>query len=413
MTNKPRALIAGGGIAGAVAAIALHRAGWEPRVFEARERGADERGAFLTVAVNGVAALRDLGLDPERALAAGFPTPTLAMRNSRGRQLAVLPLGGPAADGSTTTTIRRADLYAALRSAVTERGIPIEHGRRAAGFTEHPDGVTASPGLPGAARRSGGVSVTFEDGGAAEGELLVGADGIRSRIRAVLNPGAAEPAYLGLLNAGGFTGRPVDAGAPGLVQMAFGRRAFFGWVAEPAPQSRVWWFANPPRRAPVRPGEFTPETWKHYLIDLFAGDDLPAAEIIRASDEVLGPWNTEDLRRVPVWRSRRTVLIGDAAHAVAPSSGQGASMAIEDAVTLGRCLEAIGDPAVALERYERLRRARVRRVVAHGRRNGSGKTAGPIGAALRDAMFPLVARMLTRKGDPQAWIFEHRVPELV
>ncbi|MEU4687715.1 NAD(P)/FAD-dependent oxidoreductase [Actinoplanes sp. NPDC023714] len=388
MTKDRRAaLISGGGIAGCVAAVALHRAGWQPRVFEARDRDADERGAFLTVAVNGVAALRDLGLDPGRVLAAGFATPTLAMSNGRGRRLAVLPLGGPDAEGTVTTTIKRADLYAALRSAVTGLGIPIEHGRRVVGFEE----------------RAGGVAVRFEGGGGAEGDLLVGADGLRSRIRAALNPGGAEPEYLGLLNAGGFTSRPVDAGGPGPVRMAFGRRAFFGWVV--APDGSVWWFANPPRREPVRPGEFTPEGWREHLIGLFAGDDLPAAAIIRATGEVLGPWNTEDLRRVPVWRSARTVLIGDAAHAVSPSSGQGASMAMEDAVTLGRCLTGAPD----LARYESLRRPRVERVVAHGRRNGSGKTAGPVGAAIRDAMFPLVAKMLTRKGDPQAWIFEHRV----
>ncbi|MBB2942078.1 2-polyprenyl-6-methoxyphenol hydroxylase-like FAD-dependent oxidoreductase [Actinoplanes lutulentus] len=393
MTNK-RALIAGGGIAGAVAAIALHRAGWEPRVFEARERGDDERGAFLTVAVNGLTALRDLGLDPERVLAAGFVTPTLAMSNSRGRRLALLPLGGPAPDGSTTTTIRRADLYAALRSEVAGLGIPIEHGRRATGFTERPDGVT----------------MTFEDGTRADGDLLVGADGLRSRIRAALNPGGPEPAYLGLLNAGGFTSRPVAGldDTPGLLHMAFGSRAFFGWAV--APDGLVWWFANPPSREPVRSGDFTRESWRAHLIELFAGDDLPAAEIISASDEVVGPWNTEDLRRVPVWRSGRVVLLGDAAHAVSPSSGQGASMAIEDAVTLGRCLAAeSGNP---LERYERLRRTRVEKVVAYGRRSGSSKTAGPVGAAIRDAMFPLVMKLMTRKGDPQAWIFEHRVPDL-
>src|SRR5690349_7042608 len=94
--TKPVALIAGGGIAGTVAALALHRAGWAPRVFEARPPGADERGAFLTVAVNGLSALRALDLDPAAVTAAGFPTPTLTMLNGAGRRLAVLPLGGPA-----------------------------------------------------------------------------------------------------------------------------------------------------------------------------------------------------------------------------------------------------------------------------------------------------------------------------
>ena len=121
--------------------------------------------------------------------------------------------------------------------------------------------------------------------------------------------------------------------------MTFGRRAFFGWVA--APDGSVWWFANPPSRRPVRPGDFTAGSWRSHLIDLVAGDRGPAAAIVEATDEVLGPWNTDDLPRVPVWRSGRAVLIGDAAHAVAPSSGQGASTALEDAVTLGRCLAGV------------------------------------------------------------------------
>jgi 2-polyprenyl-6-methoxyphenol hydroxylase-like FAD-dependent oxidoreductase len=136
---------------------------------------------------------------------------------------------------------------------------------------------------------------------------------------------------------------------------------------------------------------------------------VPAAALIRASTEIVGPWNTWDLPRVPVWRDDRTVLIGDAAHAVSPSSGQGASMAIEDAVTLGRCLAARTDLAAALADYEHLRRGRVEKVVAYGKRSGSTKAAGPVGAAIRDAMMPLVMRLLHRKGDPQAWILEHRI----
>lgn len=388
------ALIAGGGIAGTVAALALHRAGWQPRVFEAAPADTQENGAFLTVAVNGLAALRDLGLDPARILAAGFPTPTLALGNGKGRRLAVLPLGGPTADGTTTTTISRADLYAALRATASGQGIPIEYGRRLRTFDE----------------RSDGVEVTFADGSTAGGDLLVGADGLRSRTRQVLNPGGPDPAYLGLLNTGGFTTAPVAADldrTPGLVHMTFGHRAFFGWAA--APDGSVWWFANPPSRRPVSPGDFTPQAWRTHLLDLFATDATPAAAIIRATGDVLGPWNTDDLPRVPVWRSRRAVLIGDAAHAVAPSSGQGASMALEDAATLGRCLAEAPDPAAALAAYEQRRRDRVERVVAYGRRNSSGKIAGPIGAAFRDAMLPVVLKLAHRRGDPQAWLLDHRV----
>ncbi|GIE93802.1 FAD-dependent oxidoreductase [Paractinoplanes rishiriensis] len=387
-------LIAGGGIAGTVAALALHRAGWQPRIFEARPASADLRGAFLTVAVNGLAALRAIDLDPARLLAAGYPTPTLTMSNGAGRTLAVLPLGGPTADGTTTTTIRRADLYQALRGEAASRGIPIEYGRALHDLDERPDGVT----------------VTFADGSTAGGDLLVGADGLHSRTRHVLNPGGPAPTYLGLLNAGGFTTGPVAAAAgatPGMVYMAFGRRAFFGWST--APDGTVWWFANPPRRRPVVPGEFTPESWRAHLLELFAADALPAADIIRATPAVLGPWNTDDLPRVPTWRTARTVLLGDAAHAMSPSSGQGASMAMEDAATLGRCLAEEPDLATALGRYERRRRARVEKVVAQGRRNGSGKTAGPLGAALRDAMFPLIMKLVYGKGNPQAWILDHRV----
>ncbi|MEV4343391.1 FAD-dependent monooxygenase [Actinoplanes sp. NPDC049596] len=389
MTKAKTALIAGGGIAGAVAALALERAGWRPRIYEAYPRGSGEKGAWLTVAVNGLAALRALGEDPAEVLAAGFATPELNMFNGKGRQLAVLPLGGPTPDGTVTTTIKRADLYASLRAAAEKRGIPIEHGKRLSGFAEGQDHV----------------AVRFDDGTEEHGDLLVGADGLRSRTRELLNPGGPQPRYLGLLNAGGFTDRPVGATldrAPGRVHMAFGRRAFFGWAT--APDGSVWWFANPPRKQPVRPGEFTPESWRAYLIGLFEDDDLPAAAIIRATGEALGPWNTDDLPRVPVWHGERVVLVGDAAHAVSPSSGQGASMAIEDAVTLGRVIGAGG----TLAEYERRRRDRVERVVAYGKRSGSSKTAGPVGAAIRDAMFPLVMRLLQRKGDPQAWIHEFK-----
>jgi FAD-dependent urate hydroxylase len=88
----------------------------------------------------------------------------------------------------------------------------------------------------------------------------------------------------------------------------------------------------------------------------------------------------------------RMVLVGDAAHATSPASGQGASMAIEDAVELGRCLRDLPDPGAAFAVYERLRRGRVERVVANGARSSNMKAAGPVARVLRDALLPIFLR---------------------
>ncbi|MDI6097766.1 NAD(P)/FAD-dependent oxidoreductase [Actinoplanes sp. NEAU-A12] len=391
-----RAVVAGGGIAGTAAAIALRCAGWTPVIYEAMEPGATERGVFVTLAVNGVNALRALGLDPAVVLARGFATPLLALRGASGRLLAEVPLGGPLPDGTVTTTIRRADLYAALRAEAGARGVAIVHGHR----------------LRSATPRPGGVAVRFENGHETSADLLVGADGLHSRTRKALDPAAPAPHHLGLLDAGGFTDGPVDprlTPPPGVMQMSFGRKAFFGWAA--APDGSVWWFANPPRRRPVESGEFTPASWRRYLLDLFETE--PAADLIRATGDILGPWSTRDLRRVPVWRGDRIVLAGDAAHAVSPSSGQGASMALEDAVVLGHSLREHAEVPEALAAYVAARRPRVEKVVEHGRRTSGAKVLGPVGAAVRDAVMPALLRRAHRRGDPQAWIFDHRLPGLV
>ncbi len=384
--------VIGGGIAGTVAAIALHRTGHRPTVYEAHPRSADGRGAFLTLAVNGQRALRAVGLDPARLLAAGFATPTAALGNGAGRHWADLPLGGPTADGLVTRTIRRADLYAALRDEAVRLGVPVRYDRRLAGLRHRPDGVTA----------------TFADGSTAEAGLLVGADGLHSRTRRLLDPAVPAPRSLGLLNAGGFTDRPVAAAGvrPGTVRMAFGRRCFFGWTVDPA--GAVWWFANPPQQSDDVSG-WTPAAWRAHLMALFADDAIPAREIIAATDDLLGPWPTFDLPAVPVWRRGHAVLVGDAAHAMSPSSGQGASMAMEDAVVLAACLRDAADVPAALAAYESARRRRVQRVVAHGRRNGTGKAAGPVGRRLNDLVMPPILRAVARRPQATAWLLDHRI----
>src|SRR5262245_4756257 len=111
-SGRGRALVVGGGIAGSVAAIALRKAGFEPLILESRGP-ADGEGAFLTLAVNGIETLATLGLDARSF--GGFDTPRFALRLGDGSELATIPSGPARPNGAVSQTIKRADLYRALR----------------------------------------------------------------------------------------------------------------------------------------------------------------------------------------------------------------------------------------------------------------------------------------------------------
>ena len=388
------ALVIGGGIAGSVAGVALQRAGFDPVVHEAYETSADGVGAFLGLGLNGVSALRALDMDGG-VLARGFETPRMVITNGRGRVLADFPNGGVLPDGTRALTISRPDLYATLAEEARRRGVRFVHGKRLVGLEEAPDGVRAH----------------FADGSSAEADLLVGADGIRSTTRRLIDPSAPRPRYVGFLNTAGYA-KGLDLGIePGVNHLVFGKRSFFGYVAHP--NGDVWWFANPPRREEPDPDELAAvpaEEWRSHLRELFRDDRVPALEVIDRTEHISSGWVTYDLPSVPVWHTARTVLVGDAAHAVSPSAGQGASLAIEDAVVLGKCLRDTPDPATAFRTFEALRRPRVERMVAQGRRNGSGKAAGPVARVFRDLGMPVAMGMMFRGGrDPFRWVWEHRI----
>ena len=124
-----KVLIAGGGVAGPVTAMALQRAGIEAVVYEAHIPGGDEAGSYLTVATNGLDALRAIGAD-RPVLEAGFPTPVNVLLSGTGRRLGTVSNGGRLPDGTTAHTLKRARLYRALQQQAAGRGIPFEFGRR-------------------------------------------------------------------------------------------------------------------------------------------------------------------------------------------------------------------------------------------------------------------------------------------
>jgi len=304
---------------------------------------------------------------------------------SRGKVLAAHPM--PA------RTVARTDLYETLCDEAVHRGIAIEYGKRLDDAEVTPTGVRAM----------------FADCTTAEGDLLIGADGLRSRTRSVIDPNAPRARHIGLLNTGGYA-RGLDLpGEPGVAHFVFGSRCFFGYLIYP--NGEIWWFANPPsRREPTREEllAITSEQWRARLVDLFRDDSGPMLDIIAATDDIIPGWNTYDFPSVPTWHNRRMVIIGDAVHATSPSSGQGASMALEDAIVLAKCLRDIPDTAAAFALFKRLRQERVERVVKHGKRSGDGKAQGRFGAMIRDLVLPMIMRRMVTSNS-LSWMYDHRI----
>jgi 2-polyprenyl-6-methoxyphenol hydroxylase-like FAD-dependent oxidoreductase len=242
-----------------------------------------------------------------------------------------LEFGGTTRPLAGFRCVRRAELCRVLQAEAIRRGIPLHHGKRLAGATEDATGVTAQ----------------FTDSGIARGDLLIGADGLNSTVRALICP-AVTPRYAGQHVFYGYSRQPKPPSEPGRMVMVRGSAVAFGFAVSPA--GETCWFA---RVDGEEPGS---EPGRDRLLALLRPDDTPCADIVAATPGPLLGTSARDLADVPQWRTRRMLVIGDAAHAASPATGQGASMALEDAVVLAKAMR---DTTSPLEAYERLRRPRV------------------------------------------------------
>ncbi|QRP44056.1 NAD(P)/FAD-dependent oxidoreductase [Amycolatopsis sp. FDAARGOS 1241] len=352
-----RVLIAGGGVAGTVTAMALQRAGHEPVVFEAYPSGGADAGAFLTVMHNGMDALKAIDADGP-VVEASFAALGVELVGPDGatagtREFDTGELAAP-------RTLTRAAFYRALQEEAGRRGITVAHGRRL---------VSAETGVS-------GVVATFADGCTETGDVLVGADGLRSVVRTLIDPDAAQPRFTGLTVVYGYTRAEGLPAAPGIYRMIRGSRAAFGFTT--APDGATFWFARIPdaERSRDEIAAVTPAGWRAFAFAAFDGDPLPCAEIVAATgDDVFGG-HSYDVPTTRVWSTPRLVLVGDAAHAASPAAGQGASMALEDSVVLALCLRDLPDAPAAFAAYEKLRRARVEKLVAASAGQDAGADRG-------------------------------------
>jgi salicylate hydroxylase len=388
-----RALIAGAGIGGLTAAVALARAGFDIALFERAEKLA-EVGAGLQLTPNATRILDKLDVLPAVARRAMTPRAIRILRGRDGAEIVRLPLNAHERWGAPYFVLLRADLQSALiERAAAEPRIRLNLGMEAAGCSDEESGV--SLGL-----KRGLIRL------AERGDVLIGADGLKSIIRERLGLGGREQAR--------FSGRvafratlsakdaPAWASEPD-VCLRLGAKAHLVHypVADGAMVNLVAVIEAGWRD---RPGEdqWDGEADRAALEAAFARWSKDADALIAAPRD----WRAWPLRLRPALADLargRIALLGDAAHPMLPFLAQGAGQAIEDAGVLAECLAATEDVATALAAYTRRRAQRVARAQQESEEQARlYHMAGPLAAARDIAMRMLGPERLLRRYD---WIY--------
>ncbi|NKY36763.1 NAD(P)-binding protein [Nocardia speluncae] len=357
--QQRRAVVVGAGIAGLTAAVALRQRGWRVEVLE-RATEVGPAGSGLSLWPNGLRGLDTVGIGAavrEQALSAT----EAGMRDPSGRWLARTDVSGIRDRYGDLVMIHRTDLFDILRGELGDT--PLRLGAVVDAVDITGDGVRIRHSL-----------------GTSEADLVFGADGINSTVRSLYWPDAAPPAYAGYTAWRSIVRprTPVTSGGE-----TIGRGERFGIA--PLRDGRVYFYgsATMPAGTDSPGGELTEfrrrfAGWHDPIPDLLAATD-PAA-LLRHDIYELPP--LAGYIRGPI------ALLGDAAHAMTPNLGQGANLAIEDAVTVAALLDRYRDIPSALAEYDRVRRARVAPLQRLSRRMGSAlQLSGTPAVLLRNMMM--------------------------
>ncbi|MEU0511858.1 FAD-dependent monooxygenase [Amycolatopsis sp. NPDC006125] len=385
--DRPDIAVIGAGIGGLTLGLALRRHGIRVRIYEQAPELA-EVGAAVALAANGTRILRELGLGAALEPPSAVPTELIYRHWAQGGRVAAHPVGR----------------WYEERFGAPFWGVHRAHLQRALAEAWGTDDLHLGKELTGLHREGDRSELVFADGSAATAGLVVGADGIRSRVRASITD--VVPVYSGT---SGFRGLVTRDAVPNL----------------PDPDAVQFWMGPGAHLLHYATGQFInflavvegPERWDAPGGTAEAADGTLAEAFrdwhpaIRTMVEAVPQsprWGLFALPPLARWSADRVVLLGDAAHAMLPHHGQGANQTIEDAAVLAGCLHRYDDVSVALKAYERLRRCRTRQV-----QRSSWVTSSllhlPDGdaAATRD-------RRLSNLVDDFSWIhaYDHREPLL-
>jgi 2-polyprenyl-6-methoxyphenol hydroxylase-like FAD-dependent oxidoreductase len=393
MTKRPRrAIIIGAGIAGPVTAIFLKRTGIDTRLFEAWPYSTG-LGGGLQIAPNGMHVLAEIGLADEM-IRRGSIAESFEFYSQSGKRLGAVNQNMKQRFGQPAVNMCRATLNEALVAKAWCENVELSFEKRLVSIEDRAD----QP-----------VVAHFADGSCAEGDFLIGADGVHSAVRNHVIPDGPKPFDTGLIGFGGFVPRSVleDISIGQRVETTFGQSGFFGYgFCSPEPRDGAMWWSTQPSHG-IDAATFramSQDAIRRHLLHFHAGWHDPIPRILEAADNIVVT-ATLDVATLPTWWRKRTLLIGDAAHATSPHAGQGASLALEDAMRLGKLMQEGQELGVTFEAFESDRRRRAERVVALARRNGNSKREfSATGAWVRDRMLKLLLPISARGMD---WMYAY------
>ena len=361
------------------AAIALRARGIDATVYE-RAPALGPVGAGLHLWTNALHVYQQLGI-ADRIEAVGTRVERAEYLTSSGRLLAVWPAGDwGRRHGAPTIGITRPRLHDVLTAALDDEALQL--GCECTGFEEDADGVVAR----------------FANGREERGDVLIGADGIRSIVRAQLH-GAREPRYSGYTAWRAVLPFSHELAPPGLFRLHWGRGARF--VFYHVGDGELYWLAM--AKAPQ--GEQDPEGGAKPVVQARYRDFVdPVAAILEATPEDR-IFRTDIIDREPIqaWGEGRVTLLGDAAHPMTPNQAQGACQAVEDALVLAKTLEGADDTAAALRSYEEQRIERTSAFVTMSHRVGSWSLMeNPVAVAVRDRALGLMFKTVAARAQEKS-----------
>ncbi|WP_183573044.1 FAD-dependent oxidoreductase [Mucilaginibacter sp. X5P1] len=395
MENE-KVIIAGGGMAGLTLALFLKKAGIPVAVYEAYPEFKNS-GLSFTIAPNGMQVLAELGLSTA-IIKSGNIISAFEFKNAGGGRIARIRTGHGEQYGQPSVMISRYTLHKALYGAALAQGIAVNYGKKLIAINERGEMVTA----------------LFEDGTQVNGALLIGADGIHSATRQLIFPDAPKPAYVGFYGTGGILDikdiNNDETLNKGDLTLVYGNAGFFGYGFD-KPDEILWWSSLevPENEVKSFVTNNTDDQIRNRLLDLFADYHHPVKELV-AKTKQFAQTISYQIAPLDGWHKGRVILIGDAGHALSTTSGQGASMAFEDAMFLAKLFKdnGIANYQQIFKLFEAERMPRLKKFFEAAKRgNSDKKVTGTFGLFIKEKMMAFFIGLFGEKG--LKWQYSYKI----